>query len=109
MSENTKTSASTASDYRTLITEALMPASLHRITANASCIPWLPVRDGRYEISVRASWSSSAIEQNSDARGPAAHFGDDATPVSQPWASSGTKLAHSEARTDGKSARLSSG
>ena len=49
---------------------------------------------------MQASWSSGAIEQYGDARGPAAHFDDDATPISQPWTTSGAKLAHSETRTD---------
>jgi hypothetical protein len=35
---NTMTSAATASDHRTLMTDVSMPAALHLITANASCI-----------------------------------------------------------------------
>ena len=36
------TSAATASDHRTLIVPELMPAAFHRMTANASCMVWLP-------------------------------------------------------------------
>ncbi len=38
----TMTSATTASDHRTLIMVGLMPAAFHRMTANASCMAWLP-------------------------------------------------------------------
>ena len=38
----TMTSAMTASDHRTLIVIGLMPAAFHRMTANASCMAWLP-------------------------------------------------------------------
>ncbi|WP_156936808.1 hypothetical protein [Bradyrhizobium sp. WSM2254] len=52
---------------------------------------------------MQARWSSGAIEQHGDASGATAHVNDDATPVGNLWASSGTKLAHPETHTDSNS------
>jgi hypothetical protein len=55
---------------------------------------------------VQASWSSGAIEQHGDACGTRARVDDNATPVSQLWASSGSNLAHLKAGTDNNSVDL---
>ncbi|SIO52246.1 hypothetical protein SAMN05443247_07185 [Bradyrhizobium erythrophlei] len=62
------------------------------------------LRDRRYKIHVQDSWSFGAIEQHGDAGGTRADVDNDAAPVSQLWASNGSKLTHLEASADKKSA-----
>ena len=63
-----------------------------------------PTQDGKYKLSVQASWSSGAIEQHGDAGGTRAHVDNNASPVSKLWAPNGSKLTHLKTGADGRPA-----
>jgi hypothetical protein len=52
---------------------------------------------------VQVSWSPGAIEQHGDAGGARAHADNNASPVRQLWAPSGSKLTHLKTGADNNS------